>query len=373
MLKAKKHSKGKKARLNSVLSYLYRLLKPSKPLVVLDAQTSFHLEHFKPVILKLSERNELYIVVIGPYDKSMAKLKNVFFYQTLEKYPLYKKADIFISTELNQPPFWFDCPVVYFGHGMGPKLNYVDNELLNNFDYVFSPCLPTYTVQIKKLSKEIVFPVGMPILDERLSKQESIIESLNLDELKPILVYAPSWCNDISKISDIHAIISFLKTKSQFNVIISPHPLLFQPDCCSGEVIFNFQDTIDDVFVNLPNGQFNTLDLVRASTVVISDISSILFEAMALKKKVLFDGNKDLYEYSQAMHIFNELIEICDIPNWADTCDQTIERTLVSDDFFSCREKFINGYLFNNGRASDVFIDKVNQILSSDKELSDQT
>lgn len=365
MLISKICPKGKKALLNSILSYFYSFFKTSKPLIVLEAYASFHLEHFETIIMQLSEGNEAYVAVISPNYKSIGKFKNICFYQTIEKFPLYKKADIFISTELNNsPPFWFDCPLVYFGHGMGPKLNYVNNQGLFEYDYVFSPCMPTYEVQTKILNKEVVFPIGMPILDNGTSKKEKIIKALNLDRLKPILVYAPSWCSDISKISDIKTIVSFLKTKSQFNVIISPHPLLFQPERCSGEVIFTSQKTIEGIIINSPNSSFNTLELVKASSIVISDISSILFEAMALKKKVLIDGNRELYEYSEAMHIFDKLVKVCNIPDWSDINDQTIEDIQVFDDLFSHREKFINSYLFNRGIASETFIDTVNVILS---------
>jgi hypothetical protein len=358
--------KGKKAFLNSIYSSLVNLFIPYKPLIVLEACTPFHLEHFRNIIYQLSLSDQYYIAVITPDNKGMSPLKNVSFYKTINDYPLYKMADVFISTEYNKIPFWFSCPSIYFGHGIGPKLDYVVNEGLLDYDFIFSPYRPAYELQTQALSKEKVIPVGLPILDNSSSRQQEIIDNYQLDACKPIIVYAPSWCNNISKVSDVKAIIAFLSTKKQFNIIMSPHPLLFEPNRCDGQVFFQKNSTFTDMHINLPKSKFTTLDLVKASDMVISDISSILFEAMALNKKVLFDGNKAIYEYSKALHIHEEVIQVCHTPCWDDLEDKTIENVIEFDDLHSQRERFINNYLFNNGNASTHFIQEVENILKRD-------
>jgi hypothetical protein len=364
MLSVLSFSKGKKQFLNNLLNRLYKLFISKKPLVLFEACAPFHLEHFKNVILKLSNQDNFLIAVISPDTRSMGKLNNVCFYTTIDDFPLYKKADVFISTELRLMPFWFNCPSVFFGHGMGPKLNYqAGGGLLQKFDYILSPCRPTYDVQINSTSKEKVYPLGMPILDDLSFREEHIYSHFNLDKNKPLMIYAPSWCNNISKVSDIKLITSLLQDKSQFNIIISPHPSLFNPERCKGEVFFPSQDGSHNLNINTPDSDFTTLELVKASTLVISDISSILFEAMALNKIVFFDGNKALYEYCEALEIYDEVVKVCPIPIWGNIDDQTIEQTLKNDEHASDRAHFINHYLFNNGNASNVFIKQISEIL----------
>lgn len=356
-------SKGKKHFVNKQLNRLYKLFSSKKPLVLFEACTPFHFEHFKNVIHKLSKQRNVLVAVVSPETKSMSQLSNVCFYSTIDDFPLYKKADIFITTELYAMPFWFDCPSVFFGHGMGPKLNYQARDDLQSFDYILSPCQATYEVQINAMSKEKVIPLGMPILDDLNTPTEYIYQHFNLDKNKPLIIYAPSWCDNITKISDIKLITSFLKHKSQFNIIISPHPSLFYPERCDGKTFFPIHSNTQGLHINSPDSDLTTLELVKASSLVISDISSILFEAMALNKIVFFDGNRALYEYCEALEIYDEVRKICPVPDWDNLNDQTIEQTFIKDEQANNRAHFINHYLFNNGNASNVFIEQINSFL----------
>jgi hypothetical protein len=354
---------GKKKFLHDLCCNIASFFISSKPLVILEAYTPFHLEHFKHVIHLLSEMDEYNIVVITPNCKGLNELKNVRAYKTINEYPIYKKADVFISTDYNKIPHWFSCPTIYFGHGIGPKLDYVARDELLAFDFVFSPYRPAYELQIQTLPKERVIPVGLPILEDKSSRQQEIIEFYQFDGNKPLIVYAPSWCSNITKISDIKTILALLSTKKQFNIVVSPHPLLFDKNRCKGEDFFKNNNKIDNLNINTPESQFTTLELVKACDIVISDISSILFEAMALKKNVLLDGNKTIYEHCNALKIYDEIIKFCPVPCWNNNEDLTIEHALELDTLCTQRELFINNYLFNSGDASKVFIQQLSEII----------
>tara|TARA_R110002050_G_scaffold150318_5_gene277000 strand:+ start:2848 stop:3933 length:1086 start_codon:yes stop_codon:yes gene_type:complete len=359
--------KGKKYFVISILSFFYNLFTKQKTLIILDAPALFHFAHFENIISILADRNDIDVIVICPDIKPSDKIINITYYQCIENIPLFKKPDLFISTELNRIPYWYNCPTVYFGHGMGPKLNYAANSDLLEYNYIFSPCNPTYKLQKELVSEQQIYPLGMPILDNKENNKTEIIKFFNLNQEKPIIVYAPSWCTDINKLSDINKIVAFLRTKTNyFNIIISAHPLLFKKERCEGKEIFNVNKPIEGITLNLPSSNLTTLELIKSSDIVISDISSILFEAMALNKKVLFDGNKAIYEYSKALHIYEEVIQVCHTPCWDDFEDKTIENVIEFDDLHSQRERFINNYLFNNGNASTHFIQEVENILKRD-------
>jgi len=360
MLLKKILPKGKKALLNKLFAPIYHWFKGYRYTVVLDACTEFHFEHIKPVIQQLALHSDIEVIVITPSGVSPAK--NITFYKTIYDFPFFKTPDIFISTEFERKLPWFNCPSIYFGHGMGPKLNYQGSNKLEECDFVFSPCAPIYDTQLAYLPKDRVIPLGMPILDERTHQREEIFKHFDLDQKKPMIVYAPSWCIDITKISDINEISNFLANQNSFNVIISPHPNLFNPKRCNGNVYFaDNQNT--DFATNRPGGRFTSLDIVKAADIVISDISSILFEAIALEKVVLFDGNKDIYEYCEALNIYEQLINICYIPNWKNNADNSLIDLLSTDPLKSARAVFIEQYLFNNGKASNAFVAATLKIL----------
>jgi len=364
MLSKFKLFSGKKALVVKVVSFIYHIARRRNKLVVLEACTAFHFEHFKNVINCMINYGGIDVIVITPNKNEVLPKKNVTFYSSINEIPLYQKADIYISTEFIEKPYWFECPSVYFGHGIGPKFDYAVNKNLLNFDYIFSSYKPLYDLQVSFLSDKKVLPIGLPILDAVEDKKTIITSHFSLDPEKPILVYAPSWCADISKISNIHKILRFLSVQKNFNVIVSPHPLLFNPERCSGKDVFSRYLHDKSVKINTLDNHFTTLDLVNVSSIVISDISSILFEAMALNKKVIFDGNKRLYDYSQATHIYDELIKVCVVPEWENLNDKTITLIESYDELGGKRKKFINHYLFNNGRASEVFVREVNNIIN---------
>jgi hypothetical protein len=355
--------KGKKYFLIKVLSYLHSLGRTTPPVVVLEALNLSHLEHYKVILEILSNRNDITVFVITPGLGNKQSHKNISYFNSISELPLYRQVKLLITTGILAIPHWLHCPVIYFGHGMGPKLNYVADPKIGAYDYCFAPCKPTFDVQRRFLSESQVIPLGMPILDDLSTPKKEIYQHFNLDDDKPLLIYAPSWCNNMSKVSNIKLITSFLQSKEQFNIIISPHPLLFNPERCDGKVFFPLLEDKHNLNINTPESKFTTLELVKASALVISDISSILFEAMALNKIVFFDGNQALYEYCEASEIYAQVMEVCPVPVWDSADDQTIEKTLKNDEKAESRTQFINQYLFNNGKASNMFIEQINKLL----------
>ena len=360
-------AKGKKALLAKLLNKLFYLGRKRKPVIALEACTAFHFEHFKPVLKYFAQHPDLEIVIFTPEKPDEGfEFSNISYFSSLENYPLYKSFDIFISTELNKIPYWLTCTSIYFGHGMGPKLNYVANEGLLSYDYVFSPSKPTSDIQTQYLGDSSVFQIGMPILDNR-EQNINLVDKFPIDKNKATIVYAPSWCMDIEKISNIEKILEHLSALTQFNIIISPHPMLLNPQRCNNKIYFKNIKLVSHMLFNKPDSGVTTLDIVKSSQIVLSDISSIMFEAMALGKKVCFDGNKAIYEFSEAIDIYNDLLKISPPPNWEDKNDQTICQLMSNDELFNAQQCYINNYLFNNGNAGKIFVEQTIRLLNSVK------
>lgn len=334
-----------------------------RKIIVFDACMVFHLKHFALGINEVIKGGMVDVYVIG-IEQSNLLSGNVKYISHHKKLPLHRKVAAYVTTKFNTV-YWLSCPNIHFCHGVGAKFNYTASDTIKDFDYIYAACKPVYDIQKKQLKKggEII-KVGLPILEE--TPLDGIVENLNLNSGSPTILYAPSWCNDISMVSDINKIMSYLKSlaiKYDVNVIISPHPLLFDPQRCSGKDFFKEEGVNKNVFFNKPESCLSTLDIARVSDIVISDISSIMFEAMALNKIVIFDGNERIYKYCKALSVYEVLIKVCITPDWEAGPDDIILSLLKNDLLAEVRGDFISEYIFNISHAKDKFIKEINHLI----------
>jgi hypothetical protein len=360
--------KSKKRFLNYFISNIYSLFNKRKA-VLFDAPYHFHLEHLVSVIIELSQRSDIDVFVSGSKNFNLLP-KSVKFITNGDKFPIHRKLSLFITTEFSRPtPYWIEFPTVYFGHGIGPKLNYAANKKLNKFDYIFSPCLPIYNEQRKLVKESSLVKVGLPILEDPEIDNCTIEQYFGLNSInKRTILYAPSWANQIEIVSDIESIIKYLERLAiviKINIVISPHPMLFQPEKCSGLQFFKSVYKSDNVSINKPDSPISTLDLVKYADITISDISSILFEAMGMNKLVIFDGNRKLYESSGSIDLYDQILNICHVPEWESDNYSSILEALENDVLLEKRQLFISEYIFNLGAAKNVFINNVLKIIHS--------
>jgi len=347
---------GKKGYLHKILTHLLNLFS-SRKTIIFDAPFAFHLHHLLPVINKLIEINEYKIIIISP-EKNKILAPNIKFYQSL---PIYVQGDIFITTEFGRKPYWLDAKTIYFGHGIGPKFNYLANDELLNFDFLYSPCLPIYNVQKKVISTDKIIKVGLPIIEKTPPDKANFLKYFNFLDTKKTIIYAPSWCDNTNMISDIQKILIFLNNQEDVNIIISPHPLLLDPYKCNGKTVF--KNIPSNLIINPPNSPYSTFDLISLSDGLISDISSVLFEGMALDKVSFFDGNEQIYEYYEASAVLQSLLKACPIPNWEKQDNKYLINTLNQDKHRDARSEFIHSYLFNVKTASIVFINHLKELI----------
>ena len=348
--------KNKKKLANSVLSFFFGFFDRKKNIVFV-VPASFHAEHLYPVIDALMLDKSVRLHLVGPFNKSYGS-GGVKHYDSYDGLSLFYRYSLFILTGLNLP-WQFEGKTVFFGHGIGPKLKYQISNEIKQFDYVFAPCSSIFEVQ-KNLGPE-VFKVGLPLLDKFTSPRHVSSELsalLAMEVGKPTLCYAPSWSNNELIISDIELALKYLTQLNDFNVIVSPHPNLLDRSKYSKSSIFE----TTPIQVNGPNSGVNTLDLCAVSAIVISDISSILYEALALKKSVFFDGNQKIYSDSDAIRVLDELTDSMPTIKWNEFTDSSLTLAYRNYDHIKSQE-FINAYLFNSGSASKVALSLIMDII----------
>ncbi|GAA6174003.1 hypothetical protein NBRC116592_36730 [Colwellia sp. KU-HH00111] len=336
---------GKKLCLHHALSFISRLFHNKKN-IILNAPFKHHSVHLEPIIPHLIESKEYNVILIGTFNE----YKGIKSYDSLTDLPIHKHYDIYISTEFVFPPWWLITKKVFFGHGIGPKLGYQGESALDFFDYSFAPCQPIFDLHSQRDVN--VKKIGLPLLDivPNVDSKE-VYQEYNLSTDKPYVLYAPSWNADQSLISDIKSIIKKLETFKNHHVIISPHPNLLKQNMCDGNDYFGSIS----LPLNKSSNKFSTFELCVGAEVVISDISSILFEAMAINKRVYFDGNERVYQASGAIEILNAMKKVIPTLNWG--ADMELEFTSLS-----INNAFINEYLFNIGNSSKAFLQAIRTI-----------
>jgi len=354
--------KGKKGALHQVLSTFAAI--GSKHInIVFNAPNKSHFAHIAPVISKLIEDMPSHINIIITCSSDIEiHHPNITHLFSSTQLPLWKRIDLFITTEFDVP-YWLKTRTIFFGHGIGPKLTYQTSRELSSFDHIFTACQPIHEAQQEVVGSEKIIKIGLPILDEISPKLEAIESYHQLDKHKKTILYAPSWSNQAEQLPNLPKILKKLDTMDEVNLIVSPHPNLLDKNLCKGIDFFSNKKEYKNIILNTAPSPFNTFDIAVFSDIVISDISSIFFEAAALGKITILDGNRATFKHYGAEKVYDQIIDSNQVIDW-----DTFSTTDITDNFkldlFSCkREQFIDRYLFNRNKATDKFIRTIFQLL----------
>jgi CDP-glycerol glycerophosphotransferase (TagB/SpsB family) len=281
---------------------------------------------------------------------------NANYYASGKHLPYHKKYSLFICADIARP--WkIDAKSVYFCHGIGPKLDYVSNQEFGKFDYCLCPCKPIFDVQ--STINQNCHKIGLPILEAKSGvSKRAIIEKFSLNKDKPTILYAPSWHGNANLISDVKTIVIKLSELEGYNLILSPHPNLLRPDLCDGRDLLK---DIKGVNMNV-GGIISSLDILKeVADILVSDISSMLFEAMALEKRAVFDGNEAIYIAAKAGHVLDDLkhnITTCD---WSADLNKQIDDVMKKNDLIACQNVYIQDYVYNLGKSKQAFLDFIEE------------
>ena len=321
----------------------------TKKNVVFYCGSSFHIPHMEGVISSFSDKSRCRVFFVCPVTFETSQLSDITcITSTLENIPKHIVIDLLVSSEAMLLPYYFCGKAIYFGHGIGPKMNYQLNNNIEKFDRVFSPCKYFYDEFCKILPLGKVVSVGLPILDTKVGKPD-----------KNMILYAPSWCIDDHYISDINEVVEQLGKLDEYRIIVSLHPNLIRDSLVN----------LDDVSLNgaaceyLHETEFrDSFEALKVASVVVGDISSIIFEALAFNIPIVFDGNTAIYEYCQSASVLSRVqdcfYELKDISN-----NREVDTLIREDKKRGRRQCFASEYLLNLGRATDTFVHELEAML----------
>lgn len=190
----------------------------------------------------------------------------------------------------------------------GVPLKKVGNHVKGRNDFNFSTVdLFTYSSQFEKdvyleafrLKEANLFKYGMPrndlvIHNSQLIK-DKVKENLKISD-KKIILYAPTWHDDIEDIADIDY-------KSWEKVLADEYVLLVKAHHFSKGAF-----SISNSFVHDVSDYENTNELIVAADILITDYSSIMFDFSILSKPILL-LQKNIEKYKEERGVYFDLID----------------------------------------------------------------
>ena len=201
------------------------------------------------------------------------KLLNSFTISNLSYYVIISHSHTYYRLK----KFGWNGKFIYVDHGISPikYYSYV-------YDFFYKASLLFYPGDIFKEKMDILsnntfkkgliggFPLADELYNTKINKLK-LCEKYNLNNKKPIILFAPTWGSKKSKLWGINN-LKYLTDLE--NLITVPHPSDY---------------TISKIFKNIiiPKNRQELNEILHLSDIIISDISSILLEAALINKNTI--------------------------------------------------------------------------------------
>ncbi len=249
---------------------------------------------------------------------------------------------------------------IFMGHGTGDKKYGGNVQLLESYDYHFITG-PKHEEKLRdvglNIPKKRLIRIGNPRFDAYIKgavDRESCLDFLGVvDRERPTVLFAPTWQKGQANL--FRFVFRFCRELTRdFNLIIRPHH--FEMKYLPLVKAWVKARGIKHVYFSNPNNLLyeDTFSVFACSDLMISDVSSILYEYLITRKPVIL-----------ITHTFDNLHSMPDemnIASIADTYDGTsgtdIVR-LVVDNLAGNQKRDMyqalleNCFYFNDGRSTD--------------------
>ncbi|MBU2994071.1 CDP-glycerol glycerophosphotransferase family protein [Octadecabacter sp. 1_MG-2023] len=265
----------------------------------------FHFFHLRPLIEKLAADPAFKIQLIAFEGAHIDPVEGVEIVHKKDlKKHILKPVDMFLTTEFIDPPSWFaTTKLVFFLHGIGPKVSYFASPKLAKFDVILapSPFVADHQRPFLKPGAQIV-STGLPALDVFVRDDKATVEPSHEKKGRPVLLYAPSWSADPEQISADRAIIQAIIAQDVCDCIIRPHPLLMSSGRQGNPKIKQLLDEAEatNPAIRIHSGPGTSIyDVLPQADILMSDISSVLYEFLIFDRPILLylkDGVAGFYD-----------------------------------------------------------------------------
>jgi len=302
--------------------------------VIFDIQHLYYLPQYLPVIDALKAYNteielvgyktddeDLNRIIESALNETQLTIKIVRNWQDALAHYLAQKADwlVFGNAVADLEQLHTVSKTVLMQHGVGPKSCY--------YDVSKNPTTVRFVEGEKRRANlQAMFPNGNFVdsgyakLDPAINRSSLSISlsSLGLDESKPTLLYAPTFYP-----SSIELFAkSFPSDFENYNIILKPHFFsLTKPRYKKQKALLETWAASDNVYLARVD-EYNLLEFMAISDVMLSDASSAIFEFAALDKPVIWCdfyklrwGYRGIFSFrfkkriDESIEVFNELCD----------------------------------------------------------------
>lgn len=339
-----------------------------KKKVLIDCSATFHYHHIKPVVNKLIEDDKVHVYLLA--TKRFSKKENLGELVDKHKFISHKTAkfikfDLSISLDYSEAWIPHRGIRVFAPHGDGMKSNFSGCHKLAQYDVVFAVGKRQEDQQLPYLKHGAVTEkIGFIITDQLFNNSPNktqALEELGFHNELPVVLYAPSWSNNPDKIMMTENILYALSGQQIFNVIFKPHPNLLIPEQCGGKNWGN-------VFSQLPNDNFHVVNkslipiqaYMLISNILVSDISSVIYEYLFLDKPILLHVDKSIIDYYDGADAFGDIHNAAfQFRDSSDMLDAIISALKESGKHSEIRKHILREKYYNPGKAAQVAVDAI--------------
>ena len=232
-------------------------------------------------------------------------------------------------------------------------------EILNwNYLIVDSKTIVPYFETAFMLKKDQILPFGYPRVKYLLenknneNKKNDIKLSFGLPLDKKIVLYAPTWRDYNVGVNDYSLNFSYLLDLEKLQDLLGEDYVVVFKD-------HNFKSKTDNLKGNYINGNnFETQDIILASDYVISDYSSIVFDAMAIDIPILIYAN-DIMEYEKCRGVYKDIFN--DLLTYAVKDEEDLTKKIKSYKIDKKYETIKNKYCYQEN--NDQLLNFLNELL----------
>lgn len=371
-------------------------------IIAFDLLSLGELQFFQPVLEKFAERNPKDKIIIihhedtkDAIEQRLNKHKERLIHTRNEiiRWARFYEIDLYLTTEQHNLGLDGVYSIALF-HGQPSKGLTFSTTMMNNFDalFLYGPLhRQAYDEFIKdqygKNPNHIeLFEIGYPKSDDLLNgcySAKKILKKLKLNPNNKTILYAPAFNEGASLREYGLEIIKILATQDNFNVIVKLPIDCWQPTnnfYATGGI--NWFEKIHELQVGFSNlhiySDYQIDPLLACSDVLITCISSVGFEFLALNKPVIFiDTPKYFSGY------LKQRFPDKDVVSWADRTTvnggkefglvvsdiqllpQAIKQVLENPHKFPRKKRKIEKFLlYNRGKATEAAVEKIEELLA---------
>lgn len=279
-----------------------------KKIIILDIEEISFIPYIYPIFKSLKQKTDKISYYISTHYRGN---------RSLEKFdvPINKQFDVCLSRKFSKADIFLsphiygkghkDTLKIHINHNQPVKYESYQKQDFVNYDIHFltSPLHREQTENtINKYKLENLnirlFDIGYAKSDELLNgkyNRNEVLNELKLDPDKKTVLYAPSWDEGLSLRTQGEGIINeILKTKN-INFIVKLHPISYCPENGPNYLFYtggiNWKEKLKkfESYKNFRHISEGSIDeLLAASDVMVTDLSSVALEFIILNKPVIY-------------------------------------------------------------------------------------